>query len=73
MLPIDRGLQPGPSNTNSPPRTLAISMDFKIYVGFGNPRTEIDQKKSVIVQVHHHLMDRATVALVEVTESHASG
>ena len=31
------------------------------------------QKKSVMVQVHYHLMDRATVALEKVMQGHANG
>ena len=50
-----------------------MSMDPKLYVGFGNRCPETYQKKSVMVKVHYHLMDRATIALVEVTEGHASG
>ena len=48
-------------------------LDSKVYVSVGNRRTEIYQKKSVMVQVHYYLMDRATVALVEVIGGHACG
>ena len=69
---MDRGLQLGPVDTHVPHGTPEMALGCEFYVSVGNRCIEIYPKGRVLGQVHYHLVDPDTVALMEVMEGHAS-